>query len=251
MNQDNADQLAYWINERYKLFLTQKTDDPIMLAHRFGNVFRETDKATEFIRAWAKRDQYLTPMLVLARLFNTVYTLRLIEWPQKMDQFWFDNNRAVIKGKRDAGRKIFSAAYFVSTPDRDKVDDAFDIVAEVHRWEVHPMPGDTLASFAERLRHVRGVGSFLVAQLVADLKNTHGNDLAKAADWWTWNTLGPGSLRGLARIYGDARAQTFNRQCQDLYAHIVPQLTVPRLCMQDFQNCLNEFDKWKRLKDGK
>lgn len=261
MNQANADQLAYWINERYKMYLARSkglpkpwTQDNILQHYRFCNVFRETDKVTKFIRQWAQPDQYLTPMTVLARLFNNIHTLQGIEWPQKMDKFWFDNQKQAVKIMRDLGNRIFNAAYIVSTAGQsmDKVDYVFDIISCVKHYEVHPTPGDSLASFAHRLRNIKGMGSFLVAQVVADLKNTPGNPLHEAEDWWTWNSPGPGSKRGLEWIYGVTPVADFNIRCQDLYVQeIRPRLSgVPNMCMQDFQNCLCEFDKWKRTKDG-
>ncbi len=44
--------------------------------------------------------------------------------------------------------------------------------------------------------NLNGIGSFLAAQIVADLKNTKGHALSNALDWDTFCAPGPGSLRG-------------------------------------------------------
>jgi hypothetical protein len=46
------------------------------------------------------------------------------------------------------------------------------------------------------LTEVDGLGSFLGAQVLADLKNTKGHELSYALDWWDWSAPGPGSCVG-------------------------------------------------------
>jgi hypothetical protein len=145
---------------------------------------------------------------------------------------------------------VFNAAYIVSTCGKkmDKVDYVFDVVQDVTRVDP-PSSNDTLESYYELLRTFDGLGSFLTGQVIADLKNTSGCPLAKADDWWTWCAPGPGSLRGINWLQPTI-PKIFNEVCQRLYAAIRSKLDTPKLCMQDFQNCLCEFDKWKRTKDG-
>ena len=101
---------------------------------------------------------------------------------------------------------------------------------------------------------VRGVGSFMAGQIVADLKHTPL--LMAATNWWDWCTPGPGSKRGLNKALSmpetrSWRAQEFQEEIRLLYLKIRPQLQLPqRLDMQNMQNCLCEFDKWCRVKDG-
>ena len=113
--------------------------------------------------------------------------------------------------------------------------------------------GDTLASWHEAMLRVNGLGSFLAAQVVADLKNTVGHPLQDAPDWHTWCAPGPGSLKGLEEYFGKRiTPSTFYRhieQCRDEVIGLVDR-SVPSIHMQDFQNCLCEFSKYERVKKG-
>ena len=62
-------------------------------------------------------------------------------------------------------------------------------------------PAKRSASSARALRKsATGLGPFLAAQIVADLK--HVAPLDAATDWWTLARPGPGSERGLNRVRG-------------------------------------------------
>jgi hypothetical protein len=94
----------------------------------------------------------------------------------------------------------------------------------------------------------------MAGQIIADLKHTPL--LQNAKDWKTWAVPGPGSKRGLNRVLGhDIRANwpnsAFLYALRDLSITIQPKLRIPlSLDMQNLQNCLCEFDKWCRAKDG-
>jgi hypothetical protein len=100
---------------------------------------------------------------------------------------------------------------------------------------------------------VNGIGSFMAAQIVADLKNTPY--LETAEDWWDWAAPGPGSLRGLSRVRGlgtGSRWQTsaFIPELIQLREELTPMIgtaIAESLCLQDLQNCLCEYDKYCRV----
>jgi hypothetical protein len=105
----------------------------------------------------------------------------------------------------------------------------------------------------EALVCVDGFGSFLAAQVVADLKNIKGHPLNTAPDWWTWSAHGPGSLKGLSAYFGKTITPKYYQEAIECcYDEVKPLLAnyVPTLHMQDFQNCLCEFSKYARVKEG-
>ena len=69
------------------------------------------------------------------------------------------------------------------------------VVAEVlkslwaRRKSLRPKEDDSLLGFYARLRDMRGFGSFMAAQVVADVKQVA--PLRNARDWWTFAAPGP------------------------------------------------------------
>jgi hypothetical protein len=107
------------------------------------------------------------------------------------------------------------------------------------------------------LIQLEGLGSFLAAQVVADLKNTPEHPLEKAEDWWTWCAPGPGSLRGMSWFFynepGRIKPDVFKNGIDKIRKYTDSQLAgglVPQFCNQDLQNCLCEFDKYMRIRNG-
>ena len=197
--------LAYWIQERYNIkqrkesgMLPPWTPDPVMATVRFCNVHREDDKVTRWIRTYYNRKHDPAWKFVFGRLINNIGSLnhcRLAPTPQEACQ--------LLKDWRYGGNKVFSSAYIVSTCGvaMDKIDYVERVCQEVSR-QMEPIETEHLAQYHERLQFVDGLGSFLAAQVVADMKNTVGHYLYTAPDWWTWCAWGPGSLKGLEAFWG-------------------------------------------------
>lgn len=132
-----------------------------------------------------------------------------------------------------------------------KIDTVVYMLNNLHRQSEPPARGHTLAHAHELLTagaH-NGMGSFMAGQVVADCKHT--NLLNEAPDWWDWCSPGPGSQRGLSRLLG--HGEEFHRYRHDVFIHKLKQLRSeiqreikPRLCLQDLQSCLCEFDKFER-----
>ena len=101
-----------------------------------------------------------------------------------------------------------------------------------------------------KLTRIDGVGSFMAAQIIADLKHTPV--LKRARDWWDWAAPGPGSSRGLNAVLGTdcdwrTRPVRFIELLQELRRDLRPLTPIAtELCLQDLQNCLCEFFKYER-----
>ena len=222
---------------------------------RFCNVHREDDRVTRWIAAkWRTPGENLPDLwfwMLIARLLNQPESLALLPKPgKKWDAAKFVQ---VLHKHREAGGKVFNAAYIVSTNGRamGKVEYlAREVLTPA--WEraayIRPTEGDSLASFAARLRILNGLAGFMVGQVVADMK--YVNPLLQAHDWVTWAGSGPGSRRGLNRMVG--REPGANWKEPEWHGYLMELLALVKsngfdLHAQDLQNCLCEFDKYQRV----
>jgi len=259
------DRLAYWINERQRItdarYLGEPkpwTQDPILQQFKFCSVRREDDAVTRWIekhwRAPHRSDKKAWFSMGVARLLNYTPTLDEIGYPKPWRP---EAVRAKLQRRKMAKEQVFTGAYMITNAgmSMSKVNTVVHLLNNLHALADPPCVGDTLATAHAKLRKANcaGMGSFIAAQVVADAK--HMDLLADAADWWDWAAPGPGSLRGLARINGLPPVRNgaeFIEWLQTLRELVQPRLGphVPRLCLQDLQSTLCEFDKMERTTWG-
>lgn len=258
-----------FVTKRHALYLVRAkggpppwTTDDIMNTYRFCNVYRELDRVTMFIRKkYTGNSPALWFDLVVARLLNEPWSLRQL--PVFSERVWDEKLFiAVLQARQVDGDRVFNPAYIVSTNGR-----AMDKIEYLAKHVLTPMWGQqgpngalSLGRAHKQLMKFQGLGSFMAAQVVADLKNTKGQALQVAHDWWTWAAPGPGSLRGLNRIMGRGAVKTWPAgdpgwltTLQKLQEHVHTRFDAlgwKLLCAQDVQNCLCEFDKYERVRLG-
>ena len=257
----NIDKLVYWINERDAI-LQRKiygypapwSNDETFRDVYFCNVRREADKVTKWVRDVFHDSEYYMPEfnMMLARLVNKPSSLEAMDWPFDL---W--NLRAIDDFLSVMSQpKAWGGAYIVSTngrrmPKHEYIRDV--LTAALPHFE-QVRQATTLAAAHKALMAIQGLGSFMAAQIVADLKNTKGHPLADAPDWWTWCAHGPGSLRGMAWTLEQERCTPtqFYSSMPALRDYIDENISldVGTFCNQDLQNCLCEFDKYMRVSTG-
>lgn len=258
----------YWIEEREKIRVLKESSapkpwstDPIFQQTYFCNVKREDDKTTRWIRNFLSpyvNDPWFEVNIALSRLLNWIPTLEVC-LPYTGDPLVLRHDLESIEGK------VFGDAYIVSTNGRAMPKAAYlvDILLPALTAALGPLEaavgymgsGCTLAARHGQLMQVYGLGSFMAAQLIADFKNTDHHPLQRAEDWWSWAAPGPGSLRGLSWLeYGSpnrASGRDFLPRIHLFKESIDKRTEISRkLCMQDFQNCLCEYDKYMRVMTG-
>lgn len=279
-----TEELAYWINERHAIKLRRErgrskpwSEDPIFRTVRFCNVHREDDAVTIWMRQNWSTHESPAWWFVLGRMLNWVPTLESIveygvcgaEGERGPDALPTLNGlKEGLKATRATGTKVFTSAYTISTCGKsmDKIDYVCDWVCQAVRdGEEHDLLGDndkiikwpiysSLQDTWSDLCRVDGLGSFLAAQVVADMKNTKGHALEFAPDWWSWSAPGPGSLRGLSWYFhgepSGVTAGAYQSKIEQCMAEVNPfvDASVPRLCAQNFQNALCEFSKYMKVK---
>lgn len=243
--------------------------DPIISEYRFCNVRRNDDRVTKWIHEHvmeplAEHD-HLWFVLVICRLFNEPNTLGAFTLRQFVT-FRPDEWRKKLKARREAGHRIFNAAYIVSTNglSMDKIDYLIDVVLKP-LWQAREFISPnvrerkSLDEVHKILTSAQGLGSFMAAQVIADLKYVAR---AKWKDFETFVASGPGSRRGLNRVLGgplkhQLSEDLFREKLLDLRSQVNPILKgrggmrhLFPLSAQDIQNCLCEFDKYERARLG-
>lgn len=255
-------ELRYWINERENIRVRKEcgdpkpwTRDPILQSYRFCNVRREDDKVTRWVKKhW--RDQYPTH----ENLPFAMLVARLINLPEALNQLGFpwdwSGERFVgtLHTRQALGGKNFNSAYIVSTNGvaMDKVEYLEKYVLTPAYPHIRSTPRRSLREAYAFLTELNGIGSFIAGQIIADLKHTPY--LCDALDWNHWCAKGPGSQRGLNRLMKqDIEKKWNNDHFIDTLSSLRKELELDPafpLCLQDLQNCLCEFDKYMRAKEG-
>ncbi len=278
----DADALAsllYWIKEREAIRAKHDAKEPlpwtvdtILRTYRFCNVDRNDDTVTQWIHQnWLHQysgDKDLWFAMVVARLLNLPASLAAVQKDvfTKYDVRFNPNGFANVLDARKATEKIFNGAYIVSTNGHamDKVKYITERVLGPlweFRVKIRPTDSDSLHTFHERLTKYDGLGSFMAAQVVGDIKYDKSGPLSEAIDWRTWAASGPGSRRGMNRLFGRLaiapyKESVWRYDMETLYG-VIHNLSETRLGVhkekltaQNLQNCLCEFDKYMRAING-
>lgn len=278
---EGAPRLVAWIKERQAILERRRvgtraalgikdgqevwTKDPILGAWKFCNVRREDDRVTRWIR-----DNWREPHRGEPDLWFAMVVARFVNWPDTLADLGYEwvvpwtpeRFLRVMAERKTAKKKVYTGAYMVRA-DREHSDKAAyqEAVVFTPMWEarerLRPKPGDTLNSYHMLLGQFHGLGSFMAAQVVADLK--YDDCLYLAKDWIYFAASGPGSRRGLNRVLGrpidspwteeDWRGwltRLFNQVATEVSA-LLPGVLFH---CQDLQNCLCEFDKYERVRLG-
>lgn len=267
--EDNVARFVAFIVERERVRVRKErgdpwpwTDDPILREYRFCNVHREDDAVTRWIAQYWREPFKDSPdlwfMMVTARLFNEPSTLDFIQLNNRRDTD-LAQLRGLLKQRQRTGVRIFNPAYMITTAGKkqDKIDYIFELLQELwsQRERLRPQLGDTLNCYHMLLGQFQGLGSFLAAQVVADLK--YVEPLKSASDWHTFAASGPGSRRGLNRILGrsvkspwseDDWRQKLNKLQVATAVHL--RRAGIELHAQDLQSALCEMDKYERARLG-
>lgn len=270
-------ELVAFAKERQNVYVKKErgdlkpwTKDPILQTYRFANVFREQDKVTKWLATnWRNAnagDPNLWLTMTVARFLNNIPCMAALPAPLTWEGRERTRILKILKDRKAAGEQVFGGAYMVRSDPGckiDYIDSVFKAMWKERKLlQLLPWTGETLAGYYAKLHPFRGLGSFMAAQIVADLKNC-ATPLASAPDWWDWAASGPGSRRGLSRVLllppQRGGSEDFMAWKEDVwfdkFSMVRERCTVKRATMsalhaQDFQGVLCEFDKYMRVKNG-
>lgn len=260
---DPIDRLFAFVHERYMIHIRRQagdkppwTKDEILSSFRFCNIFREDDKVTTWIREnWRtphEDDEDLWFAMCIARVFNQPATLEAIGYPVPFEELQFAQK---LNRWEKAGNKVFNGAYIVSTNgiSMKKIvyfhNEIFKPLWK-NRVGLRPKKEDTLQSYHLLLGQMQGFGSFMTAQVIADLK--YHEPLSNASDWNSFAASGPGSRRGLNYVLERNRKSPWREdewrlELSRLREKLLPMFKheqMPQPHAQDIQNCLCEYNKY-------
>lgn len=256
INMDNLERFWYWIEEREQIRNLKDggepapwTKDPLLQKFHFCNVRREDDRGTKEIRQVVRKADFLAHtdlpwVYTLARLFNHPGTLNA--FLMAYEKGTWNDARELIKFSRSAGNKIFHVAYVVSTCGQsvDKVDYVLDVAEQVKRLLLPPVGLDSAHTI---LMSVDGLGSFLAAQVVADLRNDRYLKPVSSFEKKYWSAMGPGSKKGLDFLFHTkTTAGNYQSRMEQLFRIMPEEIATMDIHAQDLQNCLCEFSKYMR-----
>ena len=255
--------LYYWIREREAIRLRREveklpkpwTKDPILRNTRFCNIRREDDKVTRWIaenwRVPFAQHHNLAFAMCLARIVNLPSTLQILGFPETWDVDAFIKKMDYVSASQE---KVWTSAYMVtggfSQGGETKQVIMGRVLDDAYRQARAITNRHSLATAQELLEGTKGMGTFLCAQVIADLKYTPL--LENAPDWWVFCAPGPGSTMGLNFLHGrlQYKSITKNQFLQEVneLRHPIEDHTGYMLTAHDTQNCLCEFSKYVRIK---
>lgn len=220
------------------------TDDPILQAYKFTNVFRILDRGTQFLlRMMADSD----PEDRLLHAFLYRYTNRpepWIWWKENQGSWptWKDLPVLRYSWVHEYAGPVFGTAYTMfsggENPGINRTEWAVDLAAQAYefRWW---RPGRNLARELESLPRV---GSFMSMQIITDK-----GYLDQGYDENAWVQAGPGSKRGTALLGFRDPLEAF-RWAQGELRHVTLYGRPPSL--MDIQNTFCEYQKYRRYSEG-
>jgi hypothetical protein len=247
------------------------TDDTIFQRYRFCNVFREDDKVTRWFRENIRNRMYTQDMHVRAavafRWFNLPETGELL-LPWLLGEEPMSHAMRRISERAEEGKNILNAAYMIkSPPGLKKAPGIFSCMRAVED-DIQALTDSivakgTLEHAVHALCTYPYLGPFMAYQAVCDLRFTPV--LENAHDINLWTSPGPGSARGMGRVFfRNPDAYNYNssrdrpvliKRMQYLLhrAHMETSLWPsdwPKWELSTVQHWACEYDKYSRVVNG-
>jgi len=273
-----ADDILYWVAERerireIKLLNIAKpwTEDPIIQKYRFCNVRRRHDRMSQ----WMIYNLFSHYVMDDSKdLWFVSAIARYVNWPPSLlalmmngaiphnakdfDPYVFV---AVMDDLKKEGIKCWGSAYMLY-PGRETGSNKAETVAfrfllplVTHADDIRKaVANNTVEGVVAELSKFYGWNTFLSGQVAADL-TYFADELGLAKDLYNWAPIGPGSQRGLNRLFGHSighhwHQDQFNEALMIIWQDIAEQLDLEDITLHDVQNVMCEMDKYWRVLAG-
>ena len=268
---------AYWrfASERLAIFYRRLrdtagpwTEDPILRLYRFTNVFRATDRVSQYLirevqYRWDRSQEpgELFFRTLLFKIFNKIETWEALEavngpilW-NGVDLDALNKTLSILLGQ---GRRIYSAAYIMPSPQFGQERKHSNHIALIARMMADRLPYSLAKapSLEHVYRHILGypgLGPFLAFQYAIDLNYSTLLDFEES----DFVVAGPGALDGISKCFsstGDRSPEAIihwvtDRQEDEFAARGLrfDGLYGRRLQLIDCQNLFCEVSKYTRV----
>lgn len=256
------DQLAHFITQRHVAFMWRKHGGPaptdeVLRTYRFCNLSRALDAGT--IALWKQYREVplgaLPHVVLVARCVNHADTLQELLASGALDApYCAATAQVVLDARLKRGAPIRSQAYMATTHGH-AIPWAEFYAQNVwqNAWDnrkILQTHVPNLSMYAHKLRQLRGIGSFIGGQIIADLK-AHMPWMMALPDHDDFAVPGPGSKRGYALLKSDLTWHATVIQVRDWANDILRSIGASySVDAQDAQNILCEFDKYMRVVRG-
>lgn len=219
IHKENFRLAVHYLNERERIRQRKEqglsppyTDDPILQRYKFTNVLRIHDRTTRGLLRnlyLPNRDAPDEQQLLncgIARYFGTADFMEDLGWQTSLSP---KHILDVVRRRKAVGQRVFTGAYVITNggikgpkeevvlhhylqPFAEAVPELVEVAHQTKKWQV----------VAERMYRLKGFGGtgFMTKEVLQDAILTPL--LEDCADRFTWTPCGPGTLRGLNRLFG-------------------------------------------------
>jgi len=242
------------------------TNDPILRSYRFTNVYRASDRVSQYLirRVIYESDQTEEEIFfrtLLFKLFNRIETWELLQkslGPISWRTFDLDRYGKVLEGSMRAGGKLYSAAYIMPCPPFGASRKHTNHLALLATMMKDRVPSSVASARSLKdvfmlLRSYPSIGDFLAFQFAIDLNYSR----LSAFSEMDFVVAGPGARSGVRKAFTDtaglseedvirAVAEFADREFERLGLSFRSLWGRP-LQLIDCQNLFCEVDKYARV----
>jgi hypothetical protein len=242
------------------------TDDPVIAAHRFTNVYRASDRVSQYlirhvIYQGRQTGEEVFFRTILFKLFNRIETWELLTTSIGVPEWkTFDSERyaCVLDAALARGDRLYSAAYIMPSPAfgsaRKHRNHLALLASMMHaRLPARIERAASLQHVFELLREQPSLGDFLAFQFAIDLNYSETIDFPEM----DFVVAGPGARNGIRKCFVDTgglveadvvrvMAEVADGEFARLDLHFHTLWGRP-LQLIDLQNLFCEVDKYARV----
>jgi hypothetical protein len=260
-------QSIFWTRQRH--VLPPWTSDPILNSFKFTNVYRASDRVSQFlirevIYAGSDDPDEVIFRILLFKLFNKIETWQLLE--RELGQitlsgFAVKKFSAILNRAFEAGKRIYSGAYIMPAGTKSfnaarKHESHLQLLEFMLKDKLSEkiLSAESLREVFEILRSYPLIGDFLAFQYAIDINYSEVTNFSESE----FVAAGPGARSGLRKCFANLE-EVSDEDAIRLVTELQEEefsrrgisfkwLGTRRLQLIDIQNIFCEIDKYARVR---